>query len=41
MRSGIGGFLIHALVVTGLVLGVVFVLNRFQVTRNLVQTAIG
>jgi hypothetical protein len=41
MRSGIGGFLMHAVVVTGLVLAVIFVLNRFTVTRNLVQTAIG
>lgn len=41
MRSGPLGFLMHAIIVTGLVLATIFVLNRFQVTRNLVQTAIG
>jgi hypothetical protein len=41
MKGGVTGFLFHAIIVTGLVLATIFVLNRFQVTRNLVQTAIG
>jgi len=41
MKSGPLGFVFHAALVTGLVLATIFVLNRFSVTRNLVQTAIG
>lgn len=41
MKGGIGGFVIHAFIITGLVLATIFLLNRFQVTRNLVQTAMG
>lgn len=40
MKGGAVGFLMHAVFVTGLVLATIFVLNRFQITRNLVQTAV-
>lgn len=40
MRGGIFGFLQVALMTTVLVLATIFILNRFQVTRGIVQAAI-
>lgn len=39
MKGGPLGFVFHAFIVTALVLATIFVLNRFTITRNLVQTA--